>query len=189
MSGFRVLTSQVVYEGHLARVRIDEVWMPDGAVAQREVVERPDAVAVVPVTADREVVLLRQYRHALGERLLEIPAGLLDVDGESYEDAAQRELVEEVGLAAGTLEPLVRFANSAGWSDEQTTVFLATDLRPASPPDTFAAVHEEADMEVVRLPLAETVAAAQRGEIIDAKTLIGLLVAGDRLGIGSRAPG
>lgn len=180
MSGYEILDSETVYEGHLGRVRVDEVRMPGGGTAAREIAEHLDAVAIVPLHDDRTVVLVRQYRHAVGGPLLEIPAGLLDVDGELPEEAAARELAEEAGLAAGRLERLTRFHNSAGWSDESTIVYLARDLREQAPPDAFEAADEEAELEVVRLPLAEAVAQVRSGAISDAKTVVGLLLAADR---------
>lgn len=177
---YDVESSEGVYDGQLSRVRVDRVRMPDGQVASREVVEHPDAVAVVAVH-DGEVVLLRQYRHPFGRQLLEIPAGKLDTEGEEPARAAGRELAEEVGLEATALDELLTFANSAGWTDESTTVYLATQLRPVDAPEGFRAEAEEAHMEVVRLPLAEAVAMARRGDIADAKTVIGLLLAADRL--------
>lgn len=181
MSGYRVDSSEVVYRGHLGQVRVDQVRMPDGDTAAREVAEHVDAVGVVPLDDDGRVVLVRQYRHPLGRHLLEIPAGLLDVEGEGVEDAARRELAEETGLAADRLERLTRFENSAGWSDEATTVFLATGLREQRPGDGFVAEHEEAAMEIVRLPLADAVARVRSGEISDAKTIVGLLLAAARM--------
>jgi ADP-ribose pyrophosphatase len=121
---FPVVESTVTHEGMMSTLRIDRVAMPGGRVASREVAQRPDAVAIVPLTTAGEVVLLRQYRHPVGRYELEVPAGLLDVEGEEAADAAQRELAEEIGMAAGTLERLTRFWNSAGWSDEATTVFV-----------------------------------------------------------------
>jgi ADP-ribose pyrophosphatase len=173
-NGFAVAASTVTHEGVLTTVRVDAVRMPDGAVVEREVAERPNAVAMVPLTDTGEVVLVRQYRHALGRYELEIPAGLLDVEGEDTDDAAQRELAEEVSMTAGTLRRLVCFHNSAGWSDEATIVYLGTDLRDAAI-DGYVAEAEEADMTIVRMPLADAVAAVRRGEITDAKTVIGLL--------------
>jgi 8-oxo-dGTP pyrophosphatase MutT (NUDIX family) len=173
---FRTLDRQVVYDGW-STVRVDQVRMPDGAQAEREVVEHMSAVAVVPVFDDGTVALLRQYRHPVGRYLLEIPAGVLDVDGEAEDDAAQRELAEEMGLRAGRLEHLTTFENSAGWSTERTHVYLGRDLAPTPLPDGFEPEHEEADMEVVRLPLDAAVDGVRRGEVTDAKTVIGLLLA------------
>jgi ADP-ribose pyrophosphatase len=176
MDGYEVEESEVTFEGRLSTVRLDRVRMPDGEVAEREIVEHAGAVAVVPVDGDGRVVLLRHYRHALRERVVEIPAGKLDVEGEQPEAAARRELAEEVGLEAGELRRLVEFANSGGWSTETTTVYLATGLSPIAERD-FTPTAEEADVEVLRMPLDEAVAKAERGELSDAKTLIGILLA------------
>jgi 8-oxo-dGTP pyrophosphatase MutT (NUDIX family) len=175
---FDVVDSTVTHEGVMSTLRVDRVAMPGGRVASREVAQRPDAVAVVPLTDDGEVFMLRQYRHPVGRYELEIPAGLLDVEGESEADAAQRELAEEIGMTAGTLDRLTRFWNSAGWSDEATTLFVGRDLSPATPDDDFVAEAEEADMEVLRVPLAEAVALVRTGAVTDAKTVIGLLLVG-----------
>lgn len=172
---FAVTSSQVTHEGMLTTLRVDMVQMPNGESAEREIAHRPDAVAMVPVTAGGEVILVRQYRHATGGHMLEVPAGLLDVDGEDEAQAAQRELAEEIGVTAGTLQRVLRFHNSSGWSDEATIVYVATDLHDAAPPEDFEAEAEEADMEVLRMPLTDAIAAVQRGEITDAKTVIGLL--------------
>lgn len=175
-SWFEVKSSRVVHDGW-SRVRVDEVAMPDGSVSDREVVEHTSAVAVVPLMDDGTVVLLRQYRHAVGGYLLEIPAGILDVEAEPEPDAAQRELAEEVGLRAGRLDHLTTFWNSAGWCDERTHVYLGRELVEAERPDGFVLEAEEADMEVVRLPLDDAVAAVRDGSITDAKTVVGLLMA------------
>jgi len=178
---YEVESSRIAYDGELSRVRVDRVRMPDGEVVNREIVEHPNAVAVVPVEEDGQVVLLRQYRHPFGQAALEIPAGKLDSDGEVPDEAVRRELAEEVGLGAGRLTELVTFHNSSGWTDETTTVYLATGLDPVDAPAGFAAHAEEADMEVVRMPLADVVERARRGELTDAKTLIGVLLAAERL--------
>lgn len=177
---YGVESSETAYDGQLSRVRVDEVRMPDGERASREVVEHPDAVAVVPVTDDGVVVLLRQYRHPVGQVILEIPAGKLDEVGEQRPQAARRELAEEVGLQADTLEELVTFYNSCGWTDESTTVYLADGVSPVAAPEGFTATAEEADMEVVRMPLADAAAMAEGGEITDAKTIVGVLLAAAR---------
>jgi 8-oxo-dGDP phosphatase len=174
--GFEVTASQITHHGVLTTLRVDTLRAPDGAVVQREIAERPNAVAMVPLTASGEVILVRQYRHAVGRHELEIPAGLLDVDGEVEEAAAQRELIEEIGMTADTLRRLVCFHNSGGWSDEATIVFLATDLREVEVDAGFEADAEEADMTVLRMPLDDAVAAVRQGGIRDAKTVIGLLL-------------
>lgn len=176
MSGYFVESSRVVHEGDFSRVRLDDVRMPDGAVHRREVVEHPGAVAVVPLHADGQVTLLRQYRHALRTRMLEAPAGKLDLEGEAPEAAARRELAEEVGLAAEHWRLLICFHNSAGWTDEHTYVYLATGLRQVAVPHGFIAQAEEADVELLRVPIEGAVAMIHSGEITDAKTVIGLLL-------------
>lgn len=178
---YEVTGTELVYDGRISRIRLDEVTMPGGGRASREVAEHLDAVAAVPVDDSGHVVLVRQYRHPVGRYLLEIPAGLLDVDGEDPADAARRELVEETGLDAADWTPLGTFWNSAGWSDERTTVYLASRLSPAPLPPGFTPEHEESDMEVVRLPFADAVSMAAAGDITDAKTLVGLLLADHRI--------
>ena len=181
MGNYEVRSSKVTHVGALSTMRVDEVAMPDGDVAEREIVEHDNAVAVVAVDPDGKVVLIRHYRHPVGERMLEIPAGKLDVDGEAPPDAARRELAEEVGLVAGDLQRLIHFHNSAGWSEEATTVYLATDVVAGDAPEGFTAVHEEADIEVVRLTLDDALARIDAGEITDAKTVVGLLLAARHL--------
>jgi ADP-ribose pyrophosphatase len=176
MQPFDTTASEIVYEGHLSTVRVDTVAMADGE-HEREVVEHPSAVAIVALDGDRRVVLLRQYRHPLRRRILELPAGILDVEGEEAGAAARRELAEEAGLAVDEVRHLVTFANSAGWSTETTSIYLGTGVREALRPDGFEATAEEADLEVLRLPLQEALATVAAEEPADAKTLLGLLLA------------
>jgi len=173
---FETVSSEVVYEG-FSTVRRDVVRMPDGEEVEREIVQHPSAVAIVPLRADGQVVLLRQYRHAIGRYVLEIPAGKLDVEGEPPHEAAQRELAEEIGQRASRLVVLTEFVNSSGWATETTTVYLGSDLQEVARPDGFRAEAEEADMEIVVLPLAEALDQVRSGAIADAKTIIGLLLA------------
>lgn len=177
MGDYEVRSSTVTHRGKLSTMRVDDVAMPDGSVAQRETVEHANAVAVVALEADGRVVLIRHYRHAVRARLLEIPAGKLDVDGEAPIDAARRELLEEVGMAAGELVELISYYNSSGWSDEATTVYLARGVVAGAAPDGFTAEHEEADLEILRVPLEDAVALIDDGRITDGKTVIGLLLA------------
>lgn len=172
-----VTDSDLVYDGHLSRVRVDHVQFPDGSASQREVVEHLDAVGIVPLHDDRTVTLLRQYRHPLRAEILEIPAGMCDVDQEAGEATARRELSEEVGLDAGAIARLVTMANSAGWTDEATTIYLATGLAACDPPEGFTASGEEAGMTVTRMPLAQAIAEVVGADRADAKTLVGLLLA------------
>jgi 8-oxo-dGTP pyrophosphatase MutT (NUDIX family) len=185
VSAFRAVESRHEYRG-FSSVRIDVVAGPDGQFT-REVVEHPDAVAIVALDAQGRVALVRQYRHPLGEDLLELPAGTLDVDGESVEAAAHRELAEEVGLATEVLVPLGRIWNSAGWSDERTTIVLAPRTHPAPRPAGFTAEDEEAVMAIEWWPLDDVVTAALEGGIDDAKTVVGVLRARAALDAGVAA--
>ena len=173
MSVFQTITSSHHYRG-FSSVRIDLLRGPDGEFS-REVVEHPDAVAVVALDDADRVALVLQYRHPLGEPLLEIPAGTLDVPDEDPVEAAHRELAEEVGLASDDLVALGTVWNSAGWSDERTHLFLARRTFPTSRPDGFEAVDEEAVMSVVWLPLDDLVRDALGGDLTDAKTVVGVL--------------
>lgn len=183
MAGFRKLGEELLHSGHVIDLYRDRIEAPDGSVIVRDVVRHPGAVAVVPVLDDGTVVLVRQFRAPLSRDMLEIPAGKLDVDGEPLEIAAGRELAEEVGLEAGSMELLVRFHNSVGFCDEESHVFLATELSEV-PTDRQGV--EEANMTEVRVPLAESGDYIASGEITDAKTVLGLMAARERLGV--RAP-
>ena len=186
VEGYDVLASEVAYDSGFTRVRVDRVRMPGGE-ATREVVETADAVAAVALDGDGRVVLVEQYRHPLGARAWELPAGKLDVEGEDTEAACQRELAEEVGLRAGRLELLGTFANSAGWTSERTTLYLASELTAVGPPAGFTADHEEADLAVRRVLLDDAVAEVEDGTITDGKTVVGLLLAARRRGGGGNA--
>ena len=177
---FTTMRQRTVYEG-FATVRIDTVVAPDGQTIEREIVEHADAVAIVPITSRGEVVLLKQYRQPLGSYLLEVPAGKIDVEGESPEATAQRELREECRREAGELRWLTTFYNSAGWATERTFVYLATDLREAWPDEDYVPGAEEADMEVVTLPFQVALEQTRAGTLTDGKTVVGLLMAQEHL--------
>jgi ADP-ribose pyrophosphatase len=181
--GFRLVDEREVYQGHIWRVVVGTFDGPDGSRFQRDIVRSPGAVGIVPVLFDPEgtpsVVLVRQYRATLDRALTEIPAGMRDIEGEPPEETARRELAEEVGMAAGHLELLSVFTNSAGMTDATTHVYLATGLTrvPSS-----AHGPEEESMEVVQVALADAVDEVVAGTITDAKTVIGLLLTDRRLG-------
>lgn len=175
----RVLESRRVYEGRVVNLRVDTVALPDGRSAQREVAEHAPVVVIVPVDGDGNVLLVRQYRLPVGQLLLELPAGGIDA-GESPEEAVQRELREETGRRAGRLERLAAFYASPGYCDELMHLFLATELEPSP-----LAADSDERIEVVRMPLAEALALVERGEICDAKTIIGLWAAARRTGLDS----
>ncbi len=172
---FAVSDSETLHVGRILAVRLDQVVMPGGGVARREIVEHPGAVAILPLHDDATVVMIDQYRYAVGRRLRELPAGLLDTAGEDPVSTARRELVEEVGCTAQDWSVLVDVVSSPGFSDEAVRVFLARGLteigRPAGDDD------EEADLSVVRVPLADAVRQVLAGEIVNASTVAGLLAA------------
>jgi 8-oxo-dGTP pyrophosphatase MutT (NUDIX family) len=176
MASYTVASSNVVHDGIFLRVRLDELWMPDGCLARREVVEQTRAVAIVALDDQGWVTLVRQYRHAIGERMLEVPAGKLETEGEEPLVAARRELAEEARLAADRWEFLIAFHNSPGWTNESTLLYVATGLHEIQPPDGFEAEHEEAEIEIVRVPLHQAVAMIRLGKLTDAKTILGLLL-------------
>ncbi|GAA3580332.1 NUDIX domain-containing protein [Amycolatopsis ultiminotia] len=171
---FAVAGTRVVHIGRVVGLRIDDVVMPGGETAKREIVEHLGAVAILALDADGAVTLIHQYRHPLGRRLWELPAGLIDHPGEDPVDAARRELVEEVGLAADDWVTLVDVAASPGFTDEVVRVFLA---RETSPVDREVLGEEEADLVVRKFPLAEAVRMALAGELVNGATVSGVLAA------------
>jgi 8-oxo-dGDP phosphatase len=180
-SWFETTEVRTVYEGR-STVRLETVRMPEGDEVEREIVVHDDAVAVLPVTDEDEVILLKQYRQAVRAYVLEIPAGTLDEGDESPEAAGRRELAEEIQHEVGELIHLVTFLNSSGWSTERTHVYLARRLTPTARPEDFEPEHEEADMEVLRMSAADAVQLARAGDVHDAKTMVALLLAAPHLG-------
>jgi ADP-ribose pyrophosphatase len=171
----RVIESQRVFEGRICTLRVDTVELAGGRRTTREIVEHDPVVVIVPVDGDGNVVLVRQYRLAAGEVLLEAPAGIVD-PGEVLESAAQRELREETGLGARRFTPLGGFYASPGFLTEHMTVFLAEGLE-----DAPLAADDDEDIVVVRMPLAEAVRLVEGGAIKDAKSVAGILLAARRL--------
>jgi ADP-ribose pyrophosphatase len=170
--GFRVVASETLCDAgflSLARLRVEG----HGEEFDRHVVHHPGAVVVVPVIGV-DALLVRQWRVATGQALLEVPAGKRDVAGEPPAATANRELEEEIGYVAGKLEPLSEFYNSPGFCDEYTHLFLATELEERA---RAAVSHEEAAMTIERVPLARIDDLIARRELVDAKSIIGLLLA------------
>jgi ADP-ribose pyrophosphatase len=174
---YPLVRSQTVYDGAVVQLRVDTLRMSDGSEAKREIVGHPGAVSVAALDDQDRIVMVNQYRHAVRRRLDELPAGLLDVDGEDPLAAAQRELAEEAGLAAEQWDVLLDLYSSPGFSDEAIRVFLARGLRDHSPGDGFVAEHEEVEMQVSRVPLDEAVRRALAGEISNSSAVAGVLAA------------
>jgi 8-oxo-dGTP pyrophosphatase MutT (NUDIX family) len=176
MSEQEVVWSDYGFEGKLIKVRLDTVTLPNGDQREREVVEHPGAVAIVPVLEDGRIVLVRQYRPAVRKSMLELPAGTVEPD-EGVAVTAVRELEEETGYRVGTLRELVRFSVSPGWCDEELVVFVATDVTPGE-----QSQEDDEDIDVERIELEAIPDLISRGEIADAKTMVGLsLYAGIKL--------
>lgn len=174
------IAGRAVFRGNLLAVHVDRVRLPDGSEAEREVVRHPGAAAVLPLRrpgreaeggTDASVVLLRQYRYAVGEVLWEIPAGTLE-PGESAAECAARELREEAGLEARKWQELGRVLTTPGVSDERAHLFLATGLE-----ETEAAPEPGEQMERREVGVRRALAMVREGEIVDAKTVCALLLA------------
>ncbi len=173
----RLVASELLHRGRVLEFRVDTLERADGQRVRRDVAAHPGAVAIVAVDPEGCLLLVRQYRHPAGRALLEIPAGTLDRDPgtgatEDPDAAARRELEEETGFRAASWERLADFWTAPGFATERMFLYLATDLVPAGPdrldPD------EDETLELIRLPWREAVAAAERGEIGDAKSIIGI---------------
>ena len=167
--GVRVLSSDRTHEGPLLKIDLDEVELPGGALARLESIRHPGAAAVLPFLSDDRVLLVRQYRHAMGGWILEVPAGKLD-DGESPTVCAAREVEEEVGHRVGALLELGAIFTTPGFTDEVIWLYEAHDLTP-----TEIAHEEDEVIEVVEMDFADAVRAVRDGEIRDGKTVSTIL--------------
>ena len=171
---FETTSSETLHTGKIFALRKDNVRMPGGKIVTREVVEHYGAVAIVAIEDDGRIPMVYQYRHPFGRRLWELPAGLLDVNGEAPHLTAARELREEAGLQAQTWQVLVDLDSTPGFSDESVRVYLATDLTHVDRPEAH---DEEADMTLQWYPIDEAVRRVFRGEIVNALAVGGILAA------------
>ncbi|MEV4413457.1 NUDIX hydrolase [Catellatospora sp. NPDC049609] len=174
---YEVVGSTERYAGRIFRVATDQVVMPGGEVAARDVVRHVGAVGVVALDDHDRVVLVRQYRHPVGRYLWELPAGLIDVQGEGLAAAALRELAEEADLVAGRIDLLVDMFTTPGCSDELIRVFLARDLTPVPDGERHDRADEEADLTVELVPLDDALAMVFDGRIANGPAVGGLLAA------------
>jgi ADP-ribose diphosphatase len=165
----KVLERRDLFSGRVFDLREELVELPNGHRSRLQLIRHPGAAAIVPLDGAGQVLLVRQYRHASGSWLLEVPAGTLDA-GEPPLECARRELAEEAGVAAGRFVELGRIWTTPGFTDEKIWLYLATDLAPAD-----QRLDDDETLTVERLPLAEAVARAERGEIDDAKSVCALL--------------
>ena len=167
----QTVSQETVFSGRVIETRVDTLLMPSGQEITREVVQHPGAVAIIPIDHDDNVLLVRQYRYAAGQSLLELPAGVLE-SGESPDDTAQRELQEEIGYASMNLRALGGVYSSPGFCTEFLYLYVARDLVPSRLPGD-----DDEDITVETIPMSRVDQLIRLGEIQDAKTVAGLLMA------------
>lgn len=169
----QTLSSETIFKGRIFDLRVDTIREGD-VEYEREIVVHLGSAVIVPIFDDGSVALVRQYRHAAGGFQLELPAGGIE-PGETFEQAAARELEEEIGFRAGKIEKLIEFFVSPGFLTEKMYVFLATELTA-----TVQSLDDDEIVEIVRLPLADAIQMVHDGRIEDAKTIAGLLLTAAR---------
>ena len=165
------IESKDIYQGRIIKLRVDTVQLPSGRITTREIVEHEDAVCVVPIDENNNVLMVRQYRKAAQLNLLEVPAGGVEA-GETPNETVLRELQEEVRVTSGSLRRLSGFWVSPGWATEFMHAYLATDLTPASLP-----ADDDEYISVERVPLDSIPGLIESGEIQDSKSIASLLLA------------
>ncbi|HEX2755821.1 MAG TPA: NUDIX hydrolase [Candidatus Limnocylindrales bacterium] len=175
----RVVATRVLHRGRYLEFRVDTIERADGTRSERDIAGHPGAVAIVALDSDDRVLLVRQWRTPAEQVLLEIPAGTLDIDqatgaAEDPDLAARRELEEETGYRAGRWERLTSFWSAPGFTSELMHLYLATEL-VAAHPDERLGPDEDEHLRLERRPLVDALAAVDRGEIADAKSIVGLL--------------
>ena len=168
---FELLKTEIVYQGRAFTIRRDYLKTPDGRETRFDIVAHGGSVVIIPVDEEGNILFVRQYRHAAGKDLLELPAGMLD-EGEAPEVCAAREIREETGFAAGKLTTLGQFFLAPGYSTEFMVVFLATDLKH----NPLEADVDEF-LQVEKIPIEKALEMAERGEVPDAKSLAALFLA------------
>lgn len=166
------LNSELIFNGKILHVYRDDIKLPDGGTAEREIIRHIGAVCIVPITDDGKIILEKQYRYAIGQVITEIPAGKLDFAGEDPLDAAKRELKEETGYTARNWQKLGIFYPAAAYSDERITMFLATGLEKGE-----RKLDSDEFLDFFEMPLKEAYERVMSGEIVDSKTQNGILKA------------
>ena len=165
----KTLSTENIYQGRRINLRVDKVMLPNGRETTREIADYPNSVGIVALDKGDNVILVRQYRHAVGRILLEIPAGGMEA-GESPLDSALRELEEESGYTAGCIEQIGGAYAAPGYSTEFLHIFLATDLKPGPSRND-----EDEYIELAPVPLQNVMQLIRSGELCDGKSIIGLL--------------
>jgi ADP-ribose pyrophosphatase len=168
---FELIKSEMLLEGRAFKIRRDYLKTPDNRETKLEIVEHGGSVVLIPIDHEENLLFVRQYRHAAGGNLLELPAGTRHEE-ESFEECAAREIREETGLEAGNLQKIGEFYLVPGYSTEFMAVFLATDLK-----ENPLQADEDEFLQVVKVPLNQAIQMAERGGIQDAKSLAALLLA------------
>lgn len=163
------LGSNILYEGKTLNLELAQLENEEGLKYEREIIHRKDAVSIVAVLEDGQVLLVKQYRAALEKPLVELPAGI--IEDSSPEQTAYRELIEETGYMPAKLELITKFYSSAGYTDEIIYIYRASDLKKVTPQP-----EEEEIIEIIKMPFKEAIKGIKDGNIIDAKTIIGLLM-------------
>ncbi|MCQ3938794.1 MAG: ADP-ribose pyrophosphatase [Chloroflexi bacterium] len=171
MPSFELLRSEILLKGRAFTIRRDYLKTPDGRETKFDIVEHGGSVIILPVDGEGNLLFVRQYRHAAGMDLLELPAGTRDGD-EPFEECAAREIREETGMEAGTLKYVGSFYLAPGYSTEYMGVFLATDLK-----HNPLEADDDEFLSLEKIPVKEALAMAERGEVPDAKSLAALLMA------------
>lgn len=174
---FELLKSEITYEGRAFSVRRDHLLTPTGSTVKYDIIEHIGSVSIIPVDENGQMHFVRQYRHAAGEELLELPAGTLE-PGEPPEEAARREIREEIGMDASSLQEIGSFYLAPGYSTEYMHIFLATGLRP-DPLDPDADEY----LSVEKIPVRDVMRQVETGQMKDAKSLAALLLAKPYLSI------
>ena len=170
MPSFELIKSETLLQGRAFKIRRDHLKTPDGRDTKYEIIEHGGSVIIIPIDSDGNMLFVRQYRHAAGKDLLELPAGTRDGD-EPYEECAAREIREETGMEAGKFQKVGEFFLAPGYSTEFMVVYLATDLKH-NPLDA----DDDEFLELEKIPVDEAIQMAELGEIPDAKSLAALLL-------------
>lgn len=167
----KTMKTEKIYEGKILNLRIDTVELPDKKYSKREIVEHPGAVAIIALTENNEIVLVKQYRKAIERELIEVPAGKLEI-GEEPKETVIRELKEETGYTAKKIDYLLEFYTSPGFTNEKVYLFLADELIEGE-----AQPEKDEYIEVIHLKLDDLIELINKGEITDSKTIVGAYIA------------